>query len=188
MRVYPAYARTIAAHVVRGNKPICVAVLLSSRWNYFDHVPKVCIKPDEWAIGRYEFKFLAGIHVVAVPGENCSNEQLGELLLELMRVGPRLLWVYDLEGKGIYTEDWPPDWEWVHDLCERRRDWREIKAAESVMADAQRRAVRAWTKEYETIGERRGLDAALQFHLETDVRRPARVRELFSGVSEPAAA
>lgn len=97
MRVYPAYGRTIASHLVRGNHPVAIGVLLSSRWWYFDHVAKICVSPDEWALGRWEFGYLHNQHVVVVAGDGASDVQLGELLIELMLAGPRLVWVRDID-------------------------------------------------------------------------------------------
>jgi hypothetical protein len=98
IREYPAYGRTIAQQLVRGLRPICIGVLLSTRWRYFDHTPKVCIKPEDWANGKYEFGFLRGRHVVAIWGDDCTDRQFGELLLELMRAGPSDLWAFGCDG------------------------------------------------------------------------------------------
>ena len=104
MRTYPAYARTIARHLVRGNHPACIGVLLGARWWFFDRAAKVCIRPDEWALGRWEFGYLKGQHVVAVWGEEVEPTQFGELLIELMAAGPRLIWVVAADGTWIYKD------------------------------------------------------------------------------------
>ena len=96
MRVYPAYARTIARHLVRGQRPVAIGVLLSSRWWYFDQAAKICVSPDEWWPGRFEFGYLKNEHVVAIMGEEAPPKKFGELLIELMLAGPRLLWARDL--------------------------------------------------------------------------------------------
>lgn len=107
MRVYPAYARTIARHLVRGQRPAGIGVMLSSRWWYFDQVPKICMSPDEWALGRFEFGYLKNEHAVAVWGDGAEPAQFGELLIELMLAGPRLLWACDVDGKWLYRESAP---------------------------------------------------------------------------------
>jgi hypothetical protein len=185
IRNYPAYGRTIAAHLARGLKPICIGVLLSSRWGYFNHVPKVCIKPDEWAFGRLEFGFLHGMHVVAVPGDDCEPRQLAELILDLMRAGPRLLWAYNADGSKLYDGDWPSDlWNWVFELSGRKYAYAELKAAARVMEDAQARALAAWMREYQAIDERAGVEKAVQFHIDTEAIKD-RVRLLFSKPNGP---
>jgi len=104
MRVYPAYARTVAKLLVRGIRPAGMGVLLSTRWWYFDRAAKVCMKPDEWAIGRWEFGYLKNEHIVAIWGDEVTEQQFGELLIELMLAGPRLLWACDAAGNWIYQE------------------------------------------------------------------------------------
>lgn len=107
MRVYPAYGRTIARHLVRGNHPAGIGVLLSSRWWYYEQAPKVCISPDEWALGRFEFGYLKNEHVVAVWGDEVESMQFGELLIELMLAGPRLIWVCGCDGKLVLKDSTP---------------------------------------------------------------------------------
>jgi hypothetical protein len=137
MREYPAYGRTIASHIVRGQKPVALAVLLSSRWDYYNHVPKVCIKPEEWRIGRFEFGFLRGLHAVAIVGDESSNLQLAELVLELMRVGPALLWIYDAVGGKVYDGDFASDVaRWAFQIVDRGRR----AGAAAVLALQDRRA------------------------------------------------
>lgn len=192
MRVYPAYGRTIAAHVVRGLKPVCVGVLLSDGfWHHFNHAPKVCIKAAEWELGRWEFGFLRGLHVVAIWGD-CTEKQFGELLVELMRIGPARLSAYDLTGKALTSEQADEDAiaYWVHHLGAFRlfdpplRDAR--KACRLSILDAN-------IREYEEvlkIAERSGGDAAIRWRAQQDENRE-RVRRMFSApfqeASEPAA-
>ena len=107
MRVYPAYGRTIARYLVRGIRPAALGVLLSTRWWYFDRAAKACVSPDEWALGRWEFGFLQNEHVVAVWGDGCEPGQFGELLLELMLAGPRLLWAVGVDGAWLYKDSAP---------------------------------------------------------------------------------
>lgn len=104
MRTYPPYARTIAKHLVRGNHPAAIGVLLGARWWFFDRAAKVCLRPDEWALKRWEFGYLKGQHVVAVWGEEVEPVQFGELLIELMLAGPRLLWAVSVDGTWIYKD------------------------------------------------------------------------------------
>jgi len=107
LRVYPAYGRSIAALRARGTRASVIGVLLSSRWRYFDVAPKVCIRPDEWLIGRWEFGFVRGGVCVAIWGDEVEPVQFGELLAELMLFGPRLLWACDSTGKWLYQGDSP---------------------------------------------------------------------------------
>lgn len=191
MREYPAYGRTIAACIVRGQKPICVGVLLSSRWRYFDHVAKVCIKPEDWALGRYEFGYLRGLHVVAVAGDDCQDAQLGELLFDLMRVGPRLVWVYAASGQKLYDGEHAMEVaNWVHALG-AKVEWPLLKAARSTMELAEVAAARAWRHEYDAITSRRGDEAAVEFSL-LEWKLKDQVRQQFSAPfqenGEPAAA
>jgi hypothetical protein len=179
MREYPAYGRTIAAHIVRGMKPICVGVLLSSTWWYFDQAPKVCIRPDEWRRGRYEFGFLRGMHVVAVSGLDCTATMLGEMLLELMMAGPSLLWIWNADGSKIYDEEWADSLaHYVHQLTGGRVSYQVAKHAAGVMAAAQADASRRWTAEYERIMARSAEDA-LRFYDRSEQAK-GRVRELFA--------
>jgi hypothetical protein len=181
MRDYPAYARTLAAHIRRGQKPIAVGVMLSSSWAYFDHVPKICIRPDEWRLGKYEFSYLAGTHVVAVPGLDCESPQLGELLLELMRVGPSLLWVFNIHGSKVYDDDFPVE-NWAFKLGNGRFDYRAAKVAADVMRAAQSRAARRWITEHERK-RHRSEEEAMQFSLDSEMSAEAikeRVRTMFS--------
>lgn len=186
MREYPAYARTIAAHIVRGQKPICVAVLLSSRWGYFDHVPKICLKPDEWAVGRFEFGYLHGMHAVVVPGDDCPDTMLAELLVETMAAGPNELWAYDTNGKKLYDERFPSDIsDWVRDIRVRAgMDWREgwpsVQAAERRMVAAQQRSLRQWEIEQARIREKSGLEAWVKWTSWNEFGVKDRIRALFT--------
>ena len=104
MRIYPAYAQTLARHLMRGNRPACIGVLLSSRWAYFDRAPRICVKPDEWALGRFEFGYLRNEHAVAIWGDETTEPQFGELLIDLMAAGPRLVWAVACTGEWIYKD------------------------------------------------------------------------------------
>jgi len=186
MRVYPAYGRTIATHIYRGEKPICVAVMLSTRWGYFDHVPKICIRPDEWAPGRYQFGYLAGLHPVAVPGDGASDRQLAELLVEIMVAGPARLWAFNADGSKLYDGMWSSDisW-WARELIVKageaeRLPWGAIKAAEQVMARAQERAARQWCAEFKRVQQRGDVEAAARWAQATEYGIPDRVRALFA--------
>jgi len=124
MRVFPPYGRTIARMLARGQKPAAIGVLLAKRWDCFEHAARVCIKPDDWAVGRWEFGFLRNQHVVAIYGDDVEPAQFGWLLIELMRAGPRLLWMCDQGGRWIYKGDFPDS---VHgyavlDIRERNPD------------------------------------------------------------------
>lgn len=194
IREYPAYARTIAAHLVRGQKPICIAVLLSTRWRYFDNVPKICIKPDDWEPNRYEFSYLRGLHVVVVPGDDCTDEQLGELLLELMKAGPAVLWGYQVDGTKLYDGEDPSDLlHWVCQLVPDREalPYGVVKSAELRMRHALAAANDAWIRESKSIEERSGVEAAIEFYRRSEaikdlVRR--RFESAAADVGEPAAA
>lgn len=182
---YPAYARTIAAHLVRGQKPVAVGVLLSTRWHYFDHVPKVCIRPEEWKPWHYEFGYLRDLHVVAVTGDDCTELQLAELLLELMRAGPRLLWVWHADGSKVYDPD--DAWlmaEWVREMALRvgakdQFSISTVNAARALMAGAQLRDAERWNVEAERIREKRGDEAYTKFFRDTEGLKE-RVRALFA--------
>jgi hypothetical protein len=130
MREYPAYGRTIASHIVRGQKPLALAVLLSARWDYFDHVPKVCLKPDEWRLGRYEFGFVRALHAVAVFGDEATEAQAAELLVELMRVGPGApLGVRSRLGQTLHEFERAADvGRWTLRACRRERRARAAAA------------------------------------------------------------
>jgi hypothetical protein len=165
MRVYPAYGRTITRHLVRGLKPVAIGVLFSTRWDYFDHAPKVCIRPDEWRANRFEFGFLRGQHVVVVPGDEALERDLAQLVVELMMVGPRLLWLFNADGSKIYDGDsMRTRWRFTCASSPRaasRRCWtlpRSNASAlpSSVMAAAQARGSELWHREYQRIVEKRG--------------------------------
>lgn len=181
MREYPAYGRTIAAHIVRGQKPICIAVLLSARWRYFDHVPKVCIKPEEWRAGRYELGYLRRLHVVAVPGDDCEERQFAELLVDLMTIGPRWLWAYGPDGSELYAGDFAME---IAELALRLGHtqgltFSTVKAARTRMETAQALAARDEARELEVISQRTGPDGAIAC-FERELASKRRVRELFS--------
>lgn len=185
IRDFPAYARTIASHIARGQRPVCVGVLLSSRWGYFNHVAKICIKPDEWAPGRFEFGYLRGMHVVVVPGDDCEDLQLAQLLVDLMRIGPALLWVFGADGTKISDDEQAfllPDY--AAQLARGKVDdlgafYRNAKVASAVMAAVQRKDAQRFLTEFERIREKSGDDAALEFHLREE-RAKLQVREWFS--------
>lgn len=105
MRAYPAYGVTIAKLLARGLKPAAIGVLLSDRWSYFQTVPRVCIRADEWARGRWEFGFLRNEHAVAILGDGAENVQFAELLVDLMAAGPRLIWACMAGGEWLIKGD-----------------------------------------------------------------------------------
>lgn len=122
-RVYPAYARAIAAYIQRGQSPLAVGVMLSPYWRDFRDVPRACIRPDEWALGRFEFGWLQRQHVVAILGDdddtNADNgRKVAELLCELMLVGPRAIWVTDVWGRWIENTGEPMR---IEGICEEAR-------------------------------------------------------------------
>ena len=105
-RVYPAYARQIAAYIQRGQPPLAVGVLFSKFWRDFREVPRIGIRPDEWELGRYELGWLQRQHVVLLLGEDDEvhankGRAFGELLYELMLAGPRAIWVAEAWGRWI---------------------------------------------------------------------------------------
>jgi hypothetical protein len=185
MREYPAYGRTIASHIVRGQKPLALAVLLSARWDYFDHVPKVCLKPDEWRLGRYELGFVRALHAVAVFGDEATEAQAAELLVELMRVGPALLWAFDLASGTLHEFERAADvGRWTLRLAAasgalERLPREQIATAQAVMHEAQRRAAALWYAESERISARGDLEALAAFG-RREYELQDRVRELFS--------
>jgi hypothetical protein len=185
MREYPAYGRTIASHIVRGQKPLAVAVLLSKYWNYFDHVPKVCIKPDEWSLGRYEFGFLHGIHAVVVPGDEATSLQLAELVVDIMRVGPTLVWAYEVDGRALYDGDAPDDVaHWAMKMvseagASEKLPWSSVRVATRVMEAAQARSAALWQREYERVVQRGDPDATTRFMLR-EFEMKDQVRKLFA--------
>lgn len=184
MRLYPAYARPIAAHIARGQRPIAVGVLLSSQWGWLDHVPKVCIKPDEWARGRWEFGYLRGMHVVAVWGFDVAPVQFGELLLELMEAGPELIWTSDLTGDVSETYGLSDIADYARALLIGRDGGAanielDASIAEGLYQASQGRAVRRHLAEISRIEQKRGPEAAERWR-ELQAAARQRVRELFS--------
>lgn len=168
MREYPAYGRTIAAHLARGEKPLAVGVVLSNRWwSLLDHVPKVCIRTDDWEPGRYEFGYLHDMHVVAYFGD-CEEQQFGELLIEIMLVAPSLLWAFEISGAPL-SADVPGSEltmaEWAGSLTKRayHRD-PQLKTARSRYAQGLQNAARRELEEFERIRGRSGDEAAVRWH------------------------
>ncbi len=161
MRTYPPYARTISRHLMRGNHPVCIGVLLGARWWFFDRVAKVCIRPDEWALGRWEFGYLKGQHVVAVWGEEVEPAQFGELLIELMLAGPRLLWAISVEGTWLYKDSF--EWGLVDyadmDLTKRAHHDLALRAGHCYAA-AQMRELELVGREAERAAERGRAEVA----------------------------
>jgi hypothetical protein len=188
MRVYPAYGRTITRHLVRGLKPVAIGVLFSTRWDYFDHAPKVCIRPDEWRANRFEFGFLRAQHVVVVPGDEAPARDLARLVVELMMAGPRLLWLFNADGSKIYDGDSAHEVAlYARELAARSEPPQvldafaraDIRTAELAMVAAQTRAGELWHREYQRIVEKRGDEAAAAWML-AEWQTKDRVRELFS--------
>lgn len=184
MRAYPAYGQTIARHVTRGTKPMAIGVLLSARWDYFDHVAKVCIKPHEWKLGRFEFGFLHNLHAVVVPGDESTELQLAELLIEVMRAGPRLLWAFNADGSKLYDGEHAHDVaEWAIEIAWRAGELERIKplarTAEQVMLAVQVRAGQRWHREYERLTAKRTTEEVSAWML-SEYKTQDRVRELFS--------
>lgn len=139
MRTYPAYARTISRLLVRGKHPACIAVLLSARWWHFDRAVKVCIRPEEWEFGRWEFGYLKGEHVVAVFGDEAELVQFGELLLELMLAGPREIWACNADGSWIYRDSLADTLAAYADECTGRKRSELAKLARERYEAAQAR-------------------------------------------------
>lgn len=183
IREYPAYGRTIAQQLVRGLRPICIGVLLSARWWYFDQAPKVCVKPEDWASGKYEFGYLRGRHVVAVWGDGASERQFGELLLELMRAGPSELWAFDASGQKLFDGERDAQglaW-WVWQLLGRDRPLKDpaIHFARLHFEASAAAASRAELTELEAAIARKKPEELVHWHAEQH-RIPDRVRQLFS--------
>ncbi len=147
MKVYPAFARTIARHLVRSLHPAGIAVLLSARWWYFDRAAKVCIKPDEWAPGRWEFGYLKNQHVVAVQGDEATPQAFGELLIELMLAGPRLIWACTVDGTWLYKETDPGGLAGYADDLTKRAQHGLVLRARDAYEDAQLRELGLVTRE-----------------------------------------
>lgn len=188
---YPTYAHTLAKHVVRGQKPMAVAVLLSSRWwNLYDHVVKICIKPDDWAFGRYEFRYLQGMHVVAVPGD-CPEAQLGELVIDVMYARPSLLWVFDMTGRAIVDGNAPDPRglaRWAGEMAGLALDDFRVSNADAFYSAGIASAAQRELDEMKVIEARSGLGASALWAADR-MGWPDRVREQFSQVaSEPQAA
>lgn len=153
MKVYPAYGRTISRHLVRGNRPAGLGVLLSARWWYFDAAAKICIKPDEWAPERWEFGFLKNEHVVAVWGDEATPQAFGEMLIELMLAGPRLIWACTCEGKWLFKESYADGLAGYADqLTEGAQHGLALRARDAY-DDAQLRELGAVTREAQRAQE-----------------------------------
>lgn len=175
MRDYPAYARIVAQMRARAVRPICVAVLLSTRWDCYAHVPKICIRPRDWARRRYTFEMLRELHVVAVAGEDCDNRHLAELLLELMHARPAALWVYTSEGQVLSDQNSPQQLSWW--IRELHREAGLDYAARYALQAGISAAAREHVHQAETIARRSGLEASVRFQL-AQWQSEDRVREL----------
>lgn len=178
LRDFPAYARTVAQMRARGHRPICVAVLLATRWDCYEHVPKICIRPRDWARRRYNFDMVRELHAVAVAGEDCEPAQFGELVLELMLAAPSKLWAYDVTGRELAADDY------ARGLGYWAARQAGLPAADPLVKSAIRRletgiaeAARATVHQAETIDRRSGLEASVRFQL-SQWETEDRVREL----------
>lgn len=178
-RIYPSYARAIAAQIVRGNKPIAVGVMLSdTHWRCFDHAPKVCIRTDEWALGRFEFDYLRGLNVVAIWGD-ALDKQFGELLRDLMMTRPRRLWACDLAGTLIWHDhESVQDLWWPATLAGVAPAEPAYALARRTFEAAQRAAHIRELEETELIEKRSGIEAAVRYSISL-LQVADRVRELF---------
>lgn len=177
-RLYPTYARTIAAHIVRGNKPVAVGVMLSDGfWNRFNHAPKVCIRAEDWeGRGRYEFGYLAGMVAVAIWGE-APKQKFGELLLDLMEAQVGLLWAVDLEGKLLWDEHADP-W-WPVELAGLGMLSTPARLARETYEKARQRVAMRLDLMFDVIAKRSGNEAAARW-LGSELENVERARELFS--------
>lgn len=182
MREYPAYGRAIAAHLARGDKPLAVGVVLSNRWwHLLDHIPKVCIRTDDWAPRRYELGYLQGMHVVAYWGD-CEGKAFGELVLELMLSAPRMLWAFDMSGRELSADDPAHDQGiglWAAHLAGLQARAPLVQAARSRYAHAIAADARRELEEYERIRARSGDEAAVRWSAER-LGWPALVRKRFA--------
>lgn len=182
MREYPAYGRTIAAHLARGEKPLAIGVVLSNRWwHLLNHIPKVCIRSDDWEPLRYELGYLQGMHVVAFRGD-CEERHFGELLLELMVARPRMLWAYDMTGQALSDDD-PPYVQgmatWACHMAGRKVQDPLFKLARDSYDEGARQAVQREFDEYERIRARSGDEAAVRWSAER-MGWPDLVRQRFA--------
>ena len=177
-RLYPTYARTIAAHIVRGSKPVAVGVLLSDGfWNRFNHAPKVCIRAEDWAgRGGYEFGYLSGMHAVAIWGE-APRQKFGELLLDLMEAQVALLWAIDLEGQVLWDEHADP--YWPVELAGLGMLSTPARLAQETYEKAKRRAEWRRGAMFDIIAKRSGEDAAVKW-LGAELQNVERARDLFA--------
>jgi hypothetical protein len=180
MRDFPAYARTITQQMRRGHRPICLAVLLSSRWDYYAHLPKVCIKPKDWAPRRYDLDLVRERLAIAVVGDDCDPRQLAELLFELMLARPAALWVYSTEGEALADQSSPLQlaW-WIRDLGAPALGGRSRAGLEArrALEEGIAAAARAIVRQAEALEQRAGLEASVRFQL-AQYRIEDQVREL----------
>ena len=166
LTLYPAFARTIAAYIARGQKPVAVAVLLSDDWRCLFDAPKACIRPDEWRRGRFEFGYLAGLHAVAVLGPGATLQAFGEMLIEIMLAAPRLIWVYDTDGQQLVQDDSPTlIAQWVRELFLPNPAPEALESARTVYLDAQKRAEAQDMREQNIIQARGGLERAVRWRI-----------------------
>lgn len=191
---YPIYGRSIAAHLARGEKPTSVGVLLSSRWwESFEHVCRMCIKPEDWAPRRYELGFLHGMHVVLVAGD-CERRALGELALELMEIRPALLWVFEVDGRAL-VDGSAPDPEglaqWAGEMAELPPTDSRLRGASQAYWAGHLAAAKREADEMALIEQRKDLGAAVTWIAQRQgvverVREQYSLKTVGSGVATPA--
>jgi hypothetical protein len=64
----PAYGKRLLEERRAGNHPLEVTLVYGDKWWDFEQ-PKLCIKPDEFEPGKYDFSVCAGIHVIVIDND-----------------------------------------------------------------------------------------------------------------------
>jgi hypothetical protein len=100
MKIYPAYAKTLARYIVQGRAPRLAAVVVCADWTVADDLPQVCINPRDWAPDAYEFGYLRGLDVVLILGR-VGARAAAQCICELLEAVPHDLVVCDHPRKLI---------------------------------------------------------------------------------------
>jgi hypothetical protein len=121
MKIFPAYAKTLARYIAQGRAPRLAAVVVCADWSAADDLPQVCINPRDWAPDAYEFGYLRGLDVVLILGR-VGERAAAQCICELLEAAPHDLVVCDHPRKPVAdgtTDAWMVASGWFDAVCLR---------------------------------------------------------------------
>lgn len=177
-RKLPAYARGLMQCRARGVLPSAIAVYLGSDWDALGDVPRVCISPAEWRAGGYDLRACRDLHVMAIAGSGARDHQLGELICDLMRAQPALLWVGRSSDRWLSTDGSPVALYWLARDLAPTQPRQRVAAARRAYAVALARALARERAQWQAVSA--SADRALR-HLAAGFRAEDRAKAVLRG-------